>query len=205
MTPLLLIGGGGHCKSCIDVIEKEGQYKIEGVLDQTLEFGTKVLGYKVLGSDQDLGDLITLTPHVLIALGHIKSSAPRERLFNTVKALGGVFPTLVSPLAHLSRHASVGEGTIIMHGVMVNAGGKVGNNSILNSQSLVEHDVRVGDHCHISTGAKINGGVNIGAGTFIGSGAIIHEGVKIGENCVIGAGVIVRKNQTSEMILRDSL
>lgn len=30
---LILIGGGGHCHSAIDVIEEEGRYQIAGIVD----------------------------------------------------------------------------------------------------------------------------------------------------------------------------
>ena len=32
--PILLIGGGGHCASVIDVIESQGIYKIMGIVDK---------------------------------------------------------------------------------------------------------------------------------------------------------------------------
>lgn len=33
-TEILLIGAGGHCPSCIDVIEQEGRFSIAGVVDK---------------------------------------------------------------------------------------------------------------------------------------------------------------------------
>ena len=30
---IILIGGGGHCKSCIDVIEAEDKFEIAGIVD----------------------------------------------------------------------------------------------------------------------------------------------------------------------------
>ena len=74
------------------------------------------------------------------------------------------FPCSSRPHAHVSRHATLGAGTIVMHGAVVNAGAVVGRNCIINSQSLVEHDAVIGDHCHIATAAAINSGVRIGAG-----------------------------------------
>ena len=35
MKELILIGGGGgHCRSCIDVIEQEQKFKIAGIIDK---------------------------------------------------------------------------------------------------------------------------------------------------------------------------
>ena len=87
---------------------------------------------------------------------------------------------------------TLGTGSIVMHGAIVNAGAKVGNNCIINTLALLEHDAVIGDHCHISTGAILNGGVNVGTGSFIGSGCVLKEGLSIGKDCLVGIGLTVR-------------
>jgi len=193
MTPLLLIGGGGHCRSCIDVIEMAGKFTIAGVVQPTAMAG-HLLGYATLGSDDDLPDLLHRVPNALITVGQIKSADPRIRLFNLLQQLGANFPVIVSPLAHISRHAEVTAGTIAMHGALINAGARIGANVIVNSQALIEHDAEIESHCHISTGARVNGGVRIGAGSFIGSGAILREGIQVGPRAIIGAGQVVLRD-----------
>ena len=54
---LILIGGGGHCKSCIDVVEQEGCYTIAGILDKAEMVGTHVLDYPVIGTDEEIARL----------------------------------------------------------------------------------------------------------------------------------------------------
>lgn len=188
MKALLLLGGGGHCRSCIDVIETTSQYQIAGIVQTQSDGTSPVLGYPVLGSDDDLPVLLQRYPNALITVGQIKTPAIRRRLYQRLQELGGTLPVVVSPQAHVSRHASVEAGTIVMHGALVNAGARIGANGIINSQSLIEHDVQIGAHCHISTGARVNGGVRIGSGCFIGSGAILREGITIGDGAIIGAG-----------------
>jgi len=53
---IILVGGGGHSKSCIDVIELEGKFEIAGIVDANLS-SNQVLGYPVLGGDRDLPNL----------------------------------------------------------------------------------------------------------------------------------------------------
>ena len=194
MTPILLIGGGGHCHAVIDVIEAGSAYTVAGIVQPASDGTAPVLGYPVLGSDEDLPRLLAATPNALITVGQIKSPAIRQRLHATLHQLGAARPVVLSPLARLSRHARVEAGSVVMHGVLVNAGARVGCNAILNSMALIEHDVRIGNHCHISTGARINGGAVIGDGCFIGSGAIIGNGVTIGADSVIGAGCVVTRD-----------
>jgi sugar O-acyltransferase (sialic acid O-acetyltransferase NeuD family) len=201
MKSLLLVGGGGHCRSCIDVIESTKIYQIAGVIQPNLS-SELVLGYPVIGTDDDLPQLLKSSKLALITTGQIKSPETRTRLFTRVKNLGAELAVVVSPRAHCSKHAVVCEGSIIMHGAIINAGAQIGKNCIVNSQALVEHDVEIYDHCHISTGARINGNVIIGGGTFVGSGAVIKQGIKVGENVIIGAGQVVVRNVPSGTVLK---
>jgi sugar O-acyltransferase (sialic acid O-acetyltransferase NeuD family) len=187
-APILVVGVGGHARACVDVIEQERRFSVAGLVGQPCELGTTILGYPVLGTDEDLGALVPRYRSALVAVGQIKSPQPRIRLFELLEAHGAMLPTIVSPYAYVSRHATVGAGSIVMHGAIVNAGATVGRNCIINSHALVEHDVVVRDHCHISTSAAVNGGVRVGAGTFIGSGSCVRQGLTIGEFCLIGMG-----------------
>ena len=189
---LLLIGAGGHAKSCVDVIEQENEFQITGLVGSLDEVGTRVLGYEVLGTDDDLPELMKFAHFALISVGQIGVNELRSSLFSKILNFGFTTPVITSPLAYVSPHAVVGKGTVVMHHATINAGVSIGNNCIINSQVLVEHDVVVEDHCHIATGATINGGSSVGRSSFVGSGSTIRESISIGTMCAIGMGVIVR-------------
>ena len=201
MKSILLVGGGGHCHSCIDVIEAIGSYQIQGVVQPKVS-AELILGYPIIGTDDDLPLLLKKTKSALITLGQIKTSETRIRFFDLLKQLGAELPAIISPRAYCSKHAVVGEGSIVMHHAIVNAGARVGNNCIVNSQALVEHDVEIDDHCHISTGARINGNVSIGKGSFIGSGVIIKESINVGANVLIGAGQVIFQDVPDGTVVR---
>ena len=189
---LLLIGAGGHAKSCIDVIEQEDKFQIIGLVGSPNEVSTHVLGYEVLGTDDALSELLNMTQYALVAVGQIGTNDLRSTLFSKIANIGFISPVVISPLAYVSPHAVVGKGTVVMHRATINAGATIGDNCIINSHALIEHDVVVEDHCHIATSATINGGSSVGRSSFIGSGSTIRESIKIGEMCAIGMGVTVR-------------
>ncbi len=191
---IVLIGGGGHCKSCIDVIELEAKYVIAGIVDIKEKLHQSIIGYKIFATDNDLPDLVKKYQYFFITLGQIKNPDKRIRIFQTLKELGAKLPIIISPLAYVSRHAEIGDGTIIMHQALINAGAMIGSNCIINTQTLIEHDAIIGDHCHIATGAIVNGGVKIGSETFFGSNAVCKEYIKINKNMLIGCGSTVIKN-----------
>lgn len=192
---LILIGAGGHAHACIDVIEQHGQYQIAGLVGTVEELHTQHLGYSVIATDSDLPRLAKAYQFALITVGQIRSPDNRTRLYQQANGIGFLLPVIIAPTAHVSRHATIGAGTIVMHGAIVNAGARVGSNCIINTHALLEHDTTVEEHCHISTGVILNGDVHIGAGSFVGSGSIIKEGVSLGKGCVVGMGLSVRHNQ----------
>ena len=200
-APLILIGGGGHCKSCIDVVEQEGCYAIAGILDKPELVGTQLLDYPIIGTDEEIARLAE-NHHFLIAVGQIKSPATRLAIYAKLKEAGAKMATIVSPRAYLSAHARLGEGSIVMHGATVNACAIIGNNCIINSHALVEHDAVIHDHCHIATGAIVNGDAEIGAGSFIGSRTMVRERVTIGEQAVVGGGNTVLSDIPSHTQLK---
>ena len=199
---IILIGGGGHCRACIDVVEQQGDFAIAGIVDLLDQRDRKVLGYPVIAADNDIPRLITEGYCFLITIGQIKTAGRRHQLFGELSEAGVVLPTIVSPQAYVSPHAQIGPGTIIMHGAMVNANAVIGNNCIINSQALIEHDVSINDHCHISTGAIVNGGAHVCQGSFVGSQAMVREGVEIGEQTVIGAGTTILNHVAANSTIR---
>ena len=191
MKELLLIGGGGHCKSVIDVIECEGKYKIAGIIDNNIKIGHKVLNYRVIGNDDDLPILREKFEYALVTVGQIKSALLRVKLFNLLKELKFKLPIIVSPYSYVSKYSLIGEGTVIMHNALINTNAKVGKNCIINSKSLIEHDVIVEDNCHISTGVIVNGNSIIKESSFLGSKSIVVNNIKV-ESGFYKAGSLIK-------------
>lgn len=189
---IILVGGGGHCKACIDVIELQGKFEIAAIVDTPDKIGQHILNYPILFTDEDLPKLAKEYHYFLITVGHIKSVELRIKLFETLCSLKVQFPTIISPISYVSKYASIGEGSIVMHHALINAGAKVGSNSIINSKALVEHDSIVGNFCHISTGAVLNGGVIVGNNSFVGSNAVVKQKVIISDNSFIKAGSLIK-------------
>lgn len=192
MNTLILVGGGGHCKSVIDVAESAG-YTIAGILDIPENKGKRVLTYEVIGTDDDISCYVDKALFV-VTVGHIKDPSLRINLHHKIIAAGGKLATVVSPLAHVSAYAQLGEGTVVMHQAVVNADARIGKGCIINTFSNIEHDVVIEDFCHISTGAMVNGNCIVGARTFLGSQSVMANGTSVVAGCVIAAGSLIRKS-----------
>jgi len=185
MKDLILVGGGGHCKSVIDVAECAG-YNILGILEKPGFEKTDVLGYKIIGNDSDIAKFVGDALFV-VTVGQIKSPAIRIRLHEAIRQCGGKFATIIAPSAHVSSHASIGEGTVVMHNAFVNADARIGCGCIINSFACIEHEARVGDFCHISTGSIVNGVSGIGSRSFLGSQSVIDNGVSVCDDVILAS------------------
>jgi len=189
---ILLVGGGGHCKAVIDVIEQEKKFQIAGIIDRPELVGSKVLNYEIIGSDDDLPQLSQTFKYALITIGQIKSPNLRIKLFEAAKKAGFVLPAIISPRAYISKYATVDEGSVVMHDAVINSNANIGKNCIINTKALIEHDSSIEAHCHISTGVIVNGDVTVEKNCFIGSGATIKEAIIIKEDSFIKMGSIVK-------------
>lgn len=192
MKPLVLIGGGGHCKSVIEASESAG-FQILGILDMPENVGKEVLSTSIIGTDDDIPIYVDEAAFV-ITVGFVKDPSIRTKLYNTIKTLGGQLTTVIASTAYVSKYARIDEGSVVLHQAFVNAGAVVGKNTIINTAANIEHDVVIGDHCHISTGAMINGGCKIGERCFIGSQSVLANGITLNDDIIVGAGAFVRES-----------
>lgn len=188
MEKLILVGGGGHCKACIDVIELQKKYKIVGILDSADKVGETLSGYRIIDTDDAMARYVAQGCHFLVTVGQVKSSKLRQQLYSKLEQLNASIATVISPRAHVARTAKIDKGVIVMHDALVNAGAHVANNCIINTKSLIEHDAEIQSHCHISTGAIVNGGAKISSCTFVGSNAVVVHGVSTKTEEFVKAG-----------------
>ena len=191
---IILVGGGGHCKSVIDVIESEGLYQIAGIVDIHEKVGSSIQGYAIIATDDDLPELAKEFRNFCVTVGQIKSNALRKGLFLNLKKLGANFPVIRSPHAYVSKHTTIGEGTVIMHRAVVNANTTLGTCCIINTGCVIEHDVVIGVHCHVAPLFAVNGGCVVETDCFVGSNSVIIPGITIKRNSILAAGSVIISN-----------
>lgn len=190
--PIILVGGGGHCRSVIEAAES-ARIPIAGIIDLPSERDTTVLGYPVIGCDDDIPRFIDKYRFV-VTLGFIDCAERRVALHRLIEEAGGELATVVASTARVSRHATIGRGTVVLHGAVVNAGAQVGQGVIINTLADVDHDAVVGDYTHISTGAMVNGQCTVGARCFIGSNVTLFNGISVADDIIVSGGSVARKS-----------
>lgn len=182
---IILIGAGGHANSCIDVINSGSKYKVSFLVDISLNKKNK-LNYR-LKEEKLFNNKKLYNKNILITLGQLKNGKFREKKFNFYKKKKCIFPTIKSPYSIISKTSLIGEGTVIMHYVLINSNVIIGKNCIINSRATIEHDCIIDDNVHVAPGAIILGGTHIKKNSFIGSGAVVRQGALIKPGAIIPA------------------
>ena len=193
MEKILIIGAGGHARSCIDVIQSEEKYEISGLIVNKNTNQKNCSKYKIIGTDDDLLNIRKKIRNAHIGIAHMGSIKIRERIISNLIAMNFNFPAIKSKESYVSSLSKITSGSAIMHGCIINAFSSIGSFSIINTGSIIEHDVIIGKNCHIAPGTIINGGVKIGNNVFIGSGSIIHQEIEIPKNSIIPSSSLVNK------------
>lgn len=184
MKNIKIYGAGGHSKVIIDLAECLG-YTVNKLFDDFPEKAHLLPKTDKMDLSSTKEEFFSDDDPMIIAIG---DNHVRRELANK---LNPRFEILVHPSAVVSHYASLGEGTVVMAGGIVQAGAKVGQHVIINTGALVDHDNIIGDFAHISPNVSLAGHVEIGEGTHIGAGASVIPTVKVGRWCTIGAGAVI--------------
>lgn len=187
MNKLIILGAGGHGKVILDIAIKMG-YSDICFLDDRDE--SEILGYKIIGKISDIEDLNLENTEFIVGIGN--NSVRRE----IQKKYSVKWATLIHPSAQIGCGVSIGEGTVVMAGAVVNPFTAIGRGCIINTCASVDHDCYIGDFAHISPGAHLAGNVTVETNTWIGIGATINNNITITQNCLIGAGSVVVRDVT---------
>jgi UDP-perosamine 4-acetyltransferase len=190
---IIMIGGSGHAKVLINIIQKNNQYDIIGYVD--FEDLGEIFGVKYLGGDNCLIDLYNSGINkAVLGIGQVHLTKKRFEVVSKIKNIGFYFPVIISRDAVINQQVSFGEGTQIFDGAVVNCCTTIEEFTIINTNATVEHDFKIGNFCHIATGAVLSGGAEIGDYSMIGSNAVVVHYKTIVPECFVGSGGVVIKD-----------
>jgi len=201
---ILIIGGGGHAKMCLGVIQQMSKYEVVGIVDSNLEKGSQVYGFPVLGNEDELEYLFnTGITHAIIGFANIHKPIVRQALYEKLVKIGFNMPNMIHKTAIVEPSAILGNGNLIMAGAIIGIDVVIKNNCILNAGCIISHDCFLSDNVHVAPGAILAGSVNIGVNTTIGMGVTVYMKVSIGENCTIYNGNDVFTNLPPGTVLKN--
>ena len=195
MKNIVLIGGGNQAHYTIDIIEKEGKYNIVGIIDSLQEIGVDRFGYKIIGRQENIKELII---QYKIDGGVISIGDNWGRHFVSKQILESVsdfkFFNAIHPSVIIGSNVKMGVGIVAMAGCIINPKSTIGNFTFFATGAQVDHDCTIGDFASISAGSITGGYVNLGDFSAITLGVTVLDRLDIGKNTVVGAGSVLLKN-----------
>ena len=188
---LLVIGAGGHGKVIADIALKMNIWKSIAFLDDNDNVKSS-LGIDVIGKTTDVTKYIR-EYDIFVAIGN---NVIREKIQQKLEDEGASIPILIHPNAVIGKQVTLGSGTAVMAGAIINCCTRIGKGCIVNTGATIDHDNLIEDYVHISPGVHTAGTVKIGKGTWLGIGCIVSNNLNIISGCVVGAGTVVIKDIT---------
>ena len=204
---VVMLGGGGHAKMCIDIMRQMKTYEIIGIVDRNIKIGAKVMGIPVIAKDGDI-DFKRLYNEgirlIVIGIGAVKDHSMRDKVYKKLKKFGFCLPNIIHPKASIEASVIMGEGNQIMANAILGSEVKIQNNCIINSGAIVSHDSVLENNVHIAPGAILAGGVFVGENSLIGMGSTIYLYVKIGKHVTIYNNCSITKNVPDNSIIKNN-
>ena len=183
---ILVIGSSGHAKVVLDILEKEGRFRVVGLIDSFRPAGETSFGYEILGSEAELAALAR-THAVRGCLVAVGDNWKRSLVVENVRAFAPEleFITAVHPSAQIARGVTVGRGVAIMAGAVINSDCRVGDFCLINTNASLDHDGVMDDFSSLAPNATAGGNVQIGAFSAVSLGASIVHRRRVGGHSVV--------------------
>ena len=198
---VVIFGSSGHAKVIVDIIESESKFELLGFIDKFKSVGEEVLGYKVIGDEESLPDLM-LKFGFNQGVGGIGDNFIRSKVVRAIQELAPNFQFIncIHKSAKVSNHLTIGMGNVVMPGATINASSVISNHCILNTNSSLDHDCIMSNFSSLGPNSAVGGNCNIGEFSKIGIGASVLHGIRVDRNCIIGGGSLVNKHTAPDSV-----
>ncbi|MBW2962898.1 acetyltransferase [Mesonia aestuariivivens] len=184
MHKISIYGASGHAKVVLDCIRSNSNFTLGYLFDDNPAV-KELQGIALSTASQKKIEAYPL----VITIGNNKI---RKKIADQLQSV--IAPPIIHQSAVISTTSRLGDGSVVMPGVILNADAQIGSHCILNSGAVIEHDCKLANYVHISPKAALAGNVRVGEGTQIGIGAQVIQGITIGKWCTIGAGAVIIKD-----------
>lgn len=201
MNNIIIFGASGHGSVILDSIERTSRYNIIGFIDSFKARGYRINGYEVLGAEADLPSLINKFDIAfgVVAIGdNWVRKTMVEKIYRLVPDFK--FAKVIHPKAVVGKDVTIGAGTILMPGAIVNANSVVGEHCIINTNSSLGHDGLMNDFSSLASGVCMGGNCTLGQYSAVSLGTNVIENISIAEHTVIGAGSLVVADVESHVL-----
>jgi sugar O-acyltransferase (sialic acid O-acetyltransferase NeuD family) len=201
--PLLVVGAGGFGRETVEVVRAvnaahedrhgEPRWDLLGFLDDDpARWGTTVSGTTIVGPVDAVAD--RTDSRVVVCTGNPRDYTSKRAIVRRLGLDPARYARLVHPAAVIPDSCTVGEGSVVLAGVVATTEVTLGAHVGLMPQVVLTHDDVLGDFVTAGSGVRIAGGVTVGTGAYLGAGCLVREGCDIGAWALVGMGAAVTRD-----------
>lgn len=194
--PVVIIGAGGHAAVVADILLARGEYKVAALVDFLANENSSKFDLPVWSKAHWLASDIR---EGVVGIG---TNSTREFATQELRECAPDFNycTAIHPNAVVSTSATIGVGSVVMAGAVVNPFAQVGMHCIINSAATLDHECKLANFSSVAPRSVFGGNVSLGERSFVGIGACVKHGITIGKDSVIGAGSVVIEDIPDEVV-----
>ncbi|MGJ7442282.1 NeuD/PglB/VioB family sugar acetyltransferase [Aquipuribacter sp. MA13-6] len=189
-SPVVLVAAGGLAAEAVEAMRAGDRWEPVAVLDDDLgRAGDDVCGVAVVGGLDRLADHPGAA--VVVCAGR---GATRAALVERLRGHADGPPryaTVVHPDVRVPESVRVGQGSILLAGVVLTARVQVGEHVVVMPGAVLTHDDVVDDFATLCAGVLLGGHVRIGARAYLGMGSAVRERSCVGADATVGMGAAV--------------
>jgi UDP-perosamine 4-acetyltransferase len=200
---LILLGGKGGAKMCIDAIRSTNKFKIIGIIDDALIPGSKVMDIEVLGGENELHLLFKNGYKNLVVTYSILNDLSKRYLkIEQYQKIGFSFPNIIHEKAVIESSSRIGNGNIILANSIIGSEAIVGDFNYINTASIICHESLIGNNNHFAPNSVIAGRVKVGDSNLFGMCTTTYFDICIGSNNILNNGVSLNNDILNNNIVR---
>lgn len=195
MKKILLAGNAITAEILFAYLKQDARYEVAGfTVDDEFVARSGIGGYRTVGLSEAPGAFLSGTYSVIMAMGYNDLNRTRETMFYRLKAMGYAVETYIHPDARVYTDHSVGEGSVVLPGAVVEPRARVGANTMVWSNATLAHHSSVDDHCWVAAGTVVSGQAKVLRNSFLGVSCTVVNAVTVGEFNVVGAGALITRD-----------
>lgn len=186
-----VVGGGGHARSVIDVLERLGDTVTVLITPGRTRPPWADRCVVILTDEEASASDRLASAKWVVAVGDCRR---RGDLCAEIRRRGREMPPLIASTATRSSTANLADGSVVMEHAHIGPGARIGMGALINSNAVIEHDATVGQASHVAPAASVLGGATLGSEVLVGTGARVLPGVSVGSGSVVAAGAVVTRD-----------
>jgi sugar O-acyltransferase (sialic acid O-acetyltransferase NeuD family) len=195
LKKIVLAGNAITANILYAYLREDKRYEVAGaVVDDEFLAAGSVEGLKTVGFSRVKEIFAPSAFCVVMAIGYNNLNRTRTAMSAKLKSAGYDIETYLHPDARIYSTNPIGEGSIVLPGVVIEPFVHVGANTVIWSNVTLAHDSRVADNCWVAAGTVVSGQASICQNSFLGVNATVVNSVTVDEYNFVGAGALITKS-----------